>query len=673
MLEPNFDDKKMTKETMLAKVEDVLRSGDVNDPPAYTLILGAGASSGVVPTAKEMLGLPDPRTKEIHEKSIPLWLAAKLKSKTSLVTSAERLACSRMFWKNFCANNPTSQIILNDKGLPESTSIPQAYQVLFGTNQVGGLDSPERQRAYMRDITLANGPPGTRLNATHFYLASLLSLQKGSNDLGSGGKYMYTGRREFARTIFTTNFDPLLQTSLQLFQLLYYMTDRPEALSADALQTDGHPAMHLFYAHGSVHRPYMANGANEIAHLKRQNARDLVPYFGSHGIIVLGYSGWDDCLLEALRQTPAFSNNLYWLVRNRDSISTKSADFLSKHTNAYWIEIEDGGNFMADLHARLCPGAPNTEMLFNPIRPLISQLKCVNLSGIKSAKIQPDNEEERGEESEAELDVETMRMQIVDQLEEAQKRFIGSLEFEDDFAELERRANLNYLNRDWSEALNNYLHLLNDSRLSKANQAIAHFRIGKCNVEQGDLKEAIVAFTAVIVMPGAPVEQVAKALFSRGAVLGMRGDFANAITDYGSIIKLEDAPIDIVTKALFNRAASLGQRGDHSSAIMDYTTLIKKVGVPVERVARARINRAYEFGRMGDSIKEMADYAAVITQVGSPIELVAMARLNRGISAAENGDNQQALDDFTEITKMNGLPASLIDNAMAKLKMLRSA
>jgi hypothetical protein len=48
--------KKMPLPTMLAKVEDVLKSGKQTDPPAYTLILGAGASQGVIPTAKEMLG-----------------------------------------------------------------------------------------------------------------------------------------------------------------------------------------------------------------------------------------------------------------------------------------------------------------------------------------------------------------------------------------------------------------------------------------------------------------------------------------------------------------------------------------------------------------------------------------------------------------------------------------
>ena len=39
------DKKKLSLQTLLAKIEDVLQHGSKDDPPAYTLILGAGASS----------------------------------------------------------------------------------------------------------------------------------------------------------------------------------------------------------------------------------------------------------------------------------------------------------------------------------------------------------------------------------------------------------------------------------------------------------------------------------------------------------------------------------------------------------------------------------------------------------------------------------------------------
>ena len=53
------DKKKLLQQTVLAKIDDVLKRGKKSDTPAFTLILGAGASFGVVPTAKEMLGFPE--------------------------------------------------------------------------------------------------------------------------------------------------------------------------------------------------------------------------------------------------------------------------------------------------------------------------------------------------------------------------------------------------------------------------------------------------------------------------------------------------------------------------------------------------------------------------------------------------------------------------------------
>lgn len=242
--------KQLACQIVLAKIGSVLERGKKTDPLVYTLILGAGASFGVVPTAKEMLGFPDSVTGRVHEKSVPVWLAKQINPEAKLDDDASRSACCIAFWKKFREDNAghdnSKNIEIDTAGLPTSSSIAPAYQSIFETASIGGLDTPEMQRDYMRAVTMTSAPNSTQLNATHFYLASLLSLQKRADDVGSDKKPLYTGCREFARTIFTTNFDPLLQTSLQLFQLLYYMTDRPEFLSADALQTDQHPAIHLF-------------------------------------------------------------------------------------------------------------------------------------------------------------------------------------------------------------------------------------------------------------------------------------------------------------------------------------------------------------------------------------------------------------------------------------------
>jgi tetratricopeptide (TPR) repeat protein len=665
----DLDKKKMLRQTMLAKIEDVLKRGHKQDAPAYTLILGAGASFGVVPTAKEMLGLPDAVTKKIHAKSIPVWLSSQLNSDTSLDDDIARLECSKAFWKRFRGDNAAngrSRVIESDTdGLPKNTSIAAAYQAVFETACVGGLDTPERHRSYMRAVTMAADPGSTQLNATHFYLASLLSLQKRSGDLGSDKQPLYTGRREFARTIFTTNFDPLLQTSLQLFQLLYYMTDRPEFLSADALQTDHHPAVHLFYAHGSVHRPYMANTDEQISLLKQQNARDLAAYLGNHGVIVLGYSGWDDCLLEALNQTKTFANNLYWLARGVHSLSPEVTRFLATHPNAYWVEIDDGGNFMAELHSRLCPGVPNTEMLYNPIRPLLCQLDCVNLTGIQGGGAKRERETEKvAAASDAPCDVETIRLQVIARLHDAQKLFTGPARVEGYLDELERQADLSYANKDWDAALAGYnLLLSHKSGLPMERKAFARVRRGACYGQKGETDKEIADYTAVVDMPGAPVEEVATAWLCRAWRYGQKGETENEIADYTAVVEMAGAPVEQVTMARLNRGVCYGQEGATEKAIADYTAVVDMTGAPVAQIATARLNRGVCYGQTGEPGKAIADYTAVIEMPGAPVEEIAKARVNRGVRYGRKGEKEKAIADYTAIIEMPGAPIEAVKMA----------
>jgi tetratricopeptide (TPR) repeat protein len=655
-----FDKKKMLRRTMLAKIEDVLKRGRATDSPAYTLILGAGASFGVVPTAKEMLGFRDARTKSVHERSIPVWLAS-LDDAATLNGDDARIGCSSEFWKKFIGDNADHDLCksleMDPEGFPKASSVSSAYQSVFETGCVGGLDTPERHRNYMRAVTMSAALGHTQLNATHFYLASLLSLQRRATELGSDKRPLYTGRREFARTIFTTNFDPLLQTSLQLFQLLYYMTDRPESLPADALQTDQHPAIHLFYAHGSVHRPFMANTPDQIASLKQQNARDLAAYLGNHGVIVLGYSGWDDCLLEALKQTKTFSNNLYWLARGADSITEDVRDFLVTHSNAYWVQIDDADNFMAELHSRLCPGAPNTEMLYNPIRPLLSQLTCVNLAGIQAGGEKKENESAKTMAALGGVgDIEAIRRQVIERLENAQRLFSEPSTAGGDLEELERQASLSFANRDWQAAWSGYNRLLSQAGLSVDRKARALFRRGFCYGEKGEIDKEIADYSAVIELPGAPVDQIAWALYNRGIRYGEKGEVNHEIADYSAVIDLPEAPVEQVAWALYNRGIRYGEKGKTDEEIADYSALIDLPDAPGDQVGKARYNRGVSYSQKGETEKAIADYSAVIEMVEVPIDLVARARNNRGVAYAVKGETDKEIADFSAVINLAGAP-----------------
>lgn len=587
-------------------------------------------------------------------------MAKQIDGASNFDDDAIRLSCCKLFWKEFLSanagTNSSKELQIDVDGFPTVKSIAAAYQSVFETACIGGLDTPERHRNYMRSVTMSAEPGSTKLNATHFYLASLLSLQKQPDGVGSDKKPLYTGRREFARTIFTTNFDPLLQTSLQLFQLLYYMTDRPEFLSADALQTDHHPAIHLFYAHGSVHRPYMANTDEQIRLLKQQNARDLAAYLGNHGVIVLGYSGWDDCLLEALNQTKTFANNLYWLARGAESISPRVSEFLMSHSNAYWVEIDDGGNFMAELHSRLCPGAPNTEMLYNPIRPLLFQLGCVDLGGIES--IGPEQESASNNTVsvlDVPRDVEAIRRQVIARLGDAQKLFTEPAVAKNDLDEIERQAYLSYANKDWAAAVAGYDRLLKQDRLAIGRRTTALLRRGFSHGKNGDASNEIADYSAVIGMHEASPDQVAIARFNRAIRYDQQGEADKAIADYSGIIELPGVAIERVARALVNRGFCFGKQGKADDEIADYSAVIQLTGAPLDQIAKARLNRGVCYGEKGETEKEIADYSAIIDSPGSPTEQIGEALLNRGIVYEHERETEKAISDYSALIGLSGV------------------
>lgn len=602
MTKEELNRKKMTMDRVIDAIADSLALGTPSDPPAYTLILGAGASFGAVPTAKQMLGLPDAKTKEVHPQCIPLWRAKRDSAVQLNAAGKAPLDIVKEFWASFTEKNPAfKDLKFDDDGLPagDSEAVAAAYKAVFDTQCVGGLGTPKLHCDYLRATTLPTKGESTHLNATHFYLASLLALQNRDGDKGVKGERLYKGSRPFARTLFTTNFDPLLQTSLQLFQILYYMTDRPEVLAADGLQTDDHPAIHLFYAHGSVHRPHMANTDAQIAELKKKNADSLSGYLGNHGVIVLGYSGWDDCLLAALTQCHSFSNNLYWLARGEDSLGDAVKTFLSGHSNAYWADIDDGGAFMARLHGRLCPGAPNTELLYNPIHLLLQQLRCISLTGIQSGGEAPlSSSVSLGMEKKATRapsgldsprDVDDVRTKVVQFLEAAQKTLLDASVPPAPWVELEHQADLCYANQDY--------------------------------------KGAVDAYDKLLKLPGdLPVENRARALFRRGYVQSSLKKWDSAIEDYTEAIKLPNAPKERVARALYNRGLAYGVLGKSKEEIADYTAVIKMNGAPAEEKADAYFNRGVEHSNNGRYEKAKTDFAAILKLQGAPKTTVASAK-----------------------------------------------
>lgn len=176
----------------------------------------------------------------------------------------------------------------------------------------------------------------------------------------------------------------------------------------------------------------------------------------------------------------------------------------------------------------------------------------------------------------------------------------------------------------------------------------------------GDAEKAIVDYTKVLDLEGAPVERVAIALFNRGLTWGQQGDFGKAIADYTALVDLEEAPVDQVAKALLNRGWIWGQQGDPGKEIADYTAVVVLKGVPVEQMAMALFNRANTWNQLGDLGKAIADYTTVVDLEEAPVDPVAKALLNRGVAWVQQGDCGKAIEDYTTVLNLEGAPVDQV-------------
>ncbi len=323
-------------------------------PAAYALIVGAGFSYGVVPLVRELM----------HETIGGYYIPDQDQSSMERPARVLRKN-SAIFWSQFnnaAIENGLPVVPVDSKGLPENPGA--AYQALFtydGANALFALkeraeakrkpsftERLQQQREgtsarapeavqygelfvkgflrYVMDIGYEHGYGSTGrsdLNRANIYLAALLEAQQA----GRGWR-----TRAFCRTILTTNFDTILQNSLQMVNLLYAITDRPEK-GLDSSEFSGdETAIHLVYTHGSILRHNPASSTRELDQLSEQNVRVLHDYLESRDVITVGYSGWDDGLMDALRRCDAGRHHLYWC--GVDSKPPRHiADFLDGRAN----------------------------------------------------------------------------------------------------------------------------------------------------------------------------------------------------------------------------------------------------------------------------------------------------------------------------------------------------
>ncbi|DAA98943.1 TPA: hypothetical protein CPT88_00800 [Candidatus Gastranaerophilales bacterium HUM_8] len=161
------------------------------------------------------------------------------------------------------------------------------------------------------------------------------------------------------RIIWTTNFDKLIENAAyKLYNSndeLVVSTLDSNDLARDAVNNEKWPL--LIKLHGDFQSNKIKNTDSELEKQDIKYRKLLIEQSQKYGMIVSGYSGRDDSIMEtfndAIDNNDAFPHGLFWLLRIGEKPCKKLSDLInkakSKNINAHIIEIQNFDETMADI------------------------------------------------------------------------------------------------------------------------------------------------------------------------------------------------------------------------------------------------------------------------------------------------------------------------------------
>lgn len=232
---------------------------------------------------------------------------------------------------------------------------PQEYSVLF--EQL--YDQPTQRREFIETCVCDARP-----SWGYIYLVNLI-------------------KNNVFNTVFTTNFDDLLNEACYTFS----SSVRPIVCAHDSSirsvrLTAKRPK--IIKLHGDFLFDNIKNTTTELQTLETNMREKFRQYATEFGLIVIGYSGNDQSVMDALDKLIAkdgcFPHGIYWCVRKGSGLSAR-VQKLATHPSFKLIEITGFDEFFADLQEAL--GLPLQPEMSDPYGALATRLNRL----IEDAKI----------------------------------------------------------------------------------------------------------------------------------------------------------------------------------------------------------------------------------------------------------------------------------------------
>jgi len=161
------------------------------------------------------------------------------------------------------------------------------------------------------------------------------------------------------RTIFTTNFDDLINEAFYQFSTERAVVCAHDSSVSGITITSGRPK--IIKLHGDYLFDDIKCTPNETDRLA-DNMRDkLSEFLKEYGLVVIGYSGGDESIMNILApllENPNYlANGLFWCFRASDPINESVLRIL-RQNRAFYVIVDGFDELLAELYTEICGSKP---------------------------------------------------------------------------------------------------------------------------------------------------------------------------------------------------------------------------------------------------------------------------------------------------------------------------
>lgn len=205
---------------------------------------------------------------------------------------------------------------------------------------------------------------------------------------------MHLVKMGYFNTIFTTNFDDLLNEAFH-----YFSDQRPILCAHDSsigsiTVTSSRPK--IIKLHGDYLFDDIKSTQRETESLEQNSKKKFAEFCKDFGLVVAGYSGSDRSIMDVLngllRNEEYLKNGVYWCIRSNESEIGEELERFLWRDRVYWVEVDGGfDELMAELYSRFVGTSlpVDTIMVSEKPRRIIERFcNSTLLSGSPSAIVQ---------------------------------------------------------------------------------------------------------------------------------------------------------------------------------------------------------------------------------------------------------------------------------------------